>query len=126
MNPWIHAILSFIIPGLGQAVSSEYLRGILLFIGALVICLVNMIFFGNSLIGNVIGIIYALGAAYDAYTLADIESWGGRIINSNFFQNCTLKTREKIFPDMSWTKHQRRVAGRVGRMLLHLLFLGSG
>lgn len=73
MNPWIHAILSFIIPGLGQAISSEYLRGILLFIGALVICLVNMIFFGNSLIGNVIGIIYALGAAYDAYTLASVE-----------------------------------------------------
>lgn len=73
MNPWIHAILSFIIPGLGQAISSEYLRGILLFIGALVICLVNMIFFGNSLIGNVIGIIYALGAAYDAYALASVE-----------------------------------------------------
>lgn len=69
MNPWIHAILSFFIPGLGQVISREYLIGICFFIIAVAIDGINFYFFGNSLLGNIIGIIYALIAAYSAYVI---------------------------------------------------------
>ena len=35
MNLWIYAILSFLIPGLGQAVSEKYVRAIIMFIKSL-------------------------------------------------------------------------------------------
>lgn len=70
MNAWIPAILSFLIPGLGQACSKKYLRAIIMFVIAVVICLVNFKWFGNSLIGNIVNIIYALITAYDAYSIA--------------------------------------------------------
>ena len=73
MNAWIHAILSFLIPGLGQACSKKYLRAIIMFLIAVVICVVNFKWFGNSLVGNIIGIIYALISAYDAYLIAASE-----------------------------------------------------
>ena len=69
MNAWIHAILSFLIPGLGQALSKKYVRALLMFIVAVAIDGVNFFYFGNSLWGNVIGIIYALLVAFDAYSI---------------------------------------------------------
>ena len=62
----VNAILSFIVPGLGQAINGDKKKGIIMFIIALV--LAGIIYFLKiGLIGNVISIIYQLYAAYDAY-----------------------------------------------------------
>jgi len=45
-----------------------------MFLIAVVICVVNFKWFGNSLIGNIVGIIYALISAYDAYLIAASEN----------------------------------------------------
>lgn len=63
----------FLIPGLGQACSKKYLRAIIIFLIAVVIYFVKFKWFGNSLIGNIVSIIYALITAYDAYSIAARE-----------------------------------------------------
>ena len=63
----------FLIPGLGQACSKKYLHATIMFVIAVVICLVKFKWFANSLIGNIVGIIYALITAYDAYSIAAPE-----------------------------------------------------
>lgn len=68
MNSIIAAILSFIIPGLGQVISGEVQRGIVLFIIALIMGLIASFIF-KSWIVNIINILIALYAAYDAYQL---------------------------------------------------------
>lgn len=62
----VNAILSFIIPGLGQAINGDKKKGIVMFAIALIIALIIYIY-NPGLIGNVISIIYQLYAAYDAY-----------------------------------------------------------
>lgn len=67
LNAWIHAILSFLIPGLGQACSKKYFRATAMF---LIAVLIFFKWFGNSLIGNIVPIIYALVVADDAFLIA--------------------------------------------------------
>ncbi|SFL42612.1 hypothetical protein SAMN02910297_00853 [Methanobrevibacter olleyae] len=69
VNAIIAAILSFIIPGLGQAVAGDIKKGIIFFVVALVIgCIAVFIF--RSWVVNIIQFIYAIYAAYDAYGMA--------------------------------------------------------
>lgn len=68
MNSIIAAILSFIIPGLGQVISGEVQRGIVLFVIALIMGLIASFIF-KSWIVNIINILIAIYAAYDAYQL---------------------------------------------------------
>ncbi|MBQ2831674.1 hypothetical protein [Methanobrevibacter sp.] len=62
----VNAILSFIIPGLGQAINGYKKKGIIMFIIALIIGIIIYIV-KLGLFGNAISIIYSLYAAYDAY-----------------------------------------------------------
>ena len=68
-NGILAAILSFFIPGLGQAYAGDIKKGIIFFIVALIIGLVATFIF-RSWIVYIIDIIYALYAAYDAYQMA--------------------------------------------------------
>ncbi len=68
MNSILAAILSLIIPGLGQVISGEVQRGIVLFVIALIMGLIASFIF-KSWIVNIINILIALYAAYDAYQL---------------------------------------------------------
>ena len=62
----VNAILSFIIPGLGQAINGCKKKAILLFIIMIVLHL--FVYFSlNNIIGSVISTAYHLYAAYDAY-----------------------------------------------------------
>lgn len=62
----VNAILSFFIPGLGQAINGYKKKGIIMFIIALILSGI-IYFYKLGLVGNVISIIYGLYAAYDAY-----------------------------------------------------------
>jgi TM2 domain-containing membrane protein YozV len=68
MNGIIAAILSFIIPGLGQAVQGDIKKGIIFFIAAVVIGLIASLIFRQWIV-YIIQICYALFAAYDAYQM---------------------------------------------------------
>ncbi|KAF5086821.1 hypothetical protein [Methanobacterium aggregans] len=66
VNPIIAAILSFIIPGLGQIIAGETKKGLIFLVVAIVLgLLVGAI---SSMIG-IISFLFALYAAYDAYQL---------------------------------------------------------
>jgi TM2 domain-containing membrane protein YozV len=68
-NPILSAILSFIIPGLGQAINGNVAKGIVLFVAALiVVALATLIF--RSWFVYIIDLIIALYAAFDAYNMA--------------------------------------------------------
>ena len=70
VNAILAAILSFIIPGLGQAVAGDIKKGIIFFIIAIVLgCIVSFIF-GQGSFAYIINLIYAIYAAYDAYQMA--------------------------------------------------------
>lgn len=62
----VNAILSFVIPGLGQAINGYKSKGIIMFIIAVILCII-LYFYIPGIIGNVIYFIYQLYAAYDAY-----------------------------------------------------------
>ncbi len=68
MNSIIAAILSLIIPGLGQVISGEVQRGIVLFVVALIMGLIASFIF-KSWVVNIINVLIAIYAAYDAYQL---------------------------------------------------------
>ena len=68
MNAILAAILSLIIPGLGQALSGEVMRGVILFVIALIMYFIAGLIFKNWLAG-IINIAIAVYAAYDAYQL---------------------------------------------------------
>ena len=72
MNPILAAICSFIIPGLGQALEGNIQKGVILFVVAFVIILISMFLFKSWLV-NVISLIIALYAAYDAYVLSSAK-----------------------------------------------------
>ena len=68
MNAIIAAILSFIIPGLGQAVSGDIKRGVILFVLAIIMgCIVSLIF--RHWLAYIINIAICVYAAYDAYVM---------------------------------------------------------
>jgi TM2 domain-containing membrane protein YozV len=67
VNAILAAILSFIIPGLGQILAGETKKGIIFVVVAIILgLLVTSI---SSFIG-IISLIFAIYAAYDAYQLA--------------------------------------------------------
>ena len=69
-NGILAAILSFLIPGLGQAYAGDIKKGIIFFIIFLVIALLYMFLLNKYLFINIIGLIFAIYAAYDAYQMA--------------------------------------------------------
>lgn len=68
MNAIIAAILSFFIPGLGQAVSGEIMKGVVLFVIAVIIGLIASFIFRHWVV-YIIDLIVSLYAAYDAYMM---------------------------------------------------------
>ena len=68
-NAILAAILSFLIPGLGQAYAGDIKKGIIFFVIAIVIWAIASFVF-QHLIVWIIDLIYALYAAYDAYQMA--------------------------------------------------------
>ena len=70
VNSFIAAVLSFFIPGLGQAVSGEIGKGIMFFIIAIILAMVVGLVLKNWL-ASIINLIYSLYVAYNAYKIAD-------------------------------------------------------
>jgi TM2 domain-containing membrane protein YozV len=68
-NAILAAILSLIIPGLGQAYAGDITKGIILFVLAMVMLLIVSIIF-KQWIYYVLDIIVCVYAAYDAYKMA--------------------------------------------------------
>ena len=65
----ICAILSFLIPGLGQAIAGDLKKGIILFVLALIVGFLAAIVFKQWFVG-IINLIISIYAAYDAYVMA--------------------------------------------------------
>lgn len=68
-NPILAAILSFLIPGLGQAYAGDIKKGIIFFIIAIVVWIIATLIFRHWVVW-IIDVLYALFAAYDAYSMA--------------------------------------------------------
>lgn len=68
-NAILAAILSFLLPGLGQAYAGDIKKGIIFFIVFLVI-IGLYVYFLNKLPFNIIELIFGLYAAYDGYQMA--------------------------------------------------------
>lgn len=67
VNAILAAILSFIIPGLGQIIAGEAKKGVIFLVIAIILgILVTMV---SSLI-SIISLLFAIYAAYDAYQIA--------------------------------------------------------
>ena len=64
----INGILSFVIPGLGQAIEGYKIRGLILFIIA-IIAYVLMFYLKLGNIQYIFTVVYGLIAGYDAYRL---------------------------------------------------------
>ena len=62
----VNGFLSFVIPGLGQAINGYRNKGIVMFIIAILMN-IFIYFFINNPFGHIIGVAYSLYAAYDAY-----------------------------------------------------------
>ena len=72
VNAILAAVLSFFIPGLGQAVAGDIKKGIIFFVIAIILAaIVSFVF--RSWIVNIIGLLYSLYAAYDAYNMASLR-----------------------------------------------------
>ncbi len=69
-NGILAAILSFIIPGLGQAYAGDIKKGIIFFVIAVVLGLIVSLVLNGATWGYIIDIIYSIYAAYDAYQMA--------------------------------------------------------
>ena len=67
-NGILAAILSFFIPGLGQAYAGDIKKGIIFFIVLIVLILIGTMIFRSWVI-SLINIIFSLYAAYDAYQM---------------------------------------------------------
>ena len=70
-NPILAAIISFLIPGVGPMYAGDIKRGVIFLVIAIVILLIRN--FANPFIGIaflIIGIIFMIYSAYDAYKLA--------------------------------------------------------
>lgn len=65
----ICAILSFFIPGLGQAVAGDIRRGIKLFLGALIVAILAGVVFKEWFV-YIINLLISIYAAYGAYVMA--------------------------------------------------------
>ncbi|MBE6504723.1 MAG: hypothetical protein IJH63_02325 [Methanobrevibacter sp.] len=69
MNPILAAILSFIIPGLGQAIEGDVKKGVIFLIIFIALYVVGMLIFRGWVV-SIIRIIFRIYAAYDAYMMA--------------------------------------------------------
>ena len=69
VNAILAAVLSFFIPGLGQALAGDVKKGIIFFVFAIVLWAIASLIFRNWIV-TLITLIYALYAAYDAYQMA--------------------------------------------------------
>ena len=67
-NGILAAILSFFIPGLGQAYTGDIKKGVIFFIVAFIIVLLAMFVFRMWFI-SIISLIISIYAAYDAYQM---------------------------------------------------------
>ncbi|MEE0025049.1 DUF6677 family protein [Methanobrevibacter sp.] len=67
-NGILAAILSFIIPGLGQAYAGDIKKGIIFFIAAILIIFIATFVFRMWII-YILSLIISLYAAYDAYQM---------------------------------------------------------
>ncbi len=67
-NGILAAILSFIIPGLGQAYAGDIKKGIIFFIAAILIIFIATFVFKMWII-YILSLIISLYAAYDAYQM---------------------------------------------------------
>lgn len=68
-NAILAAILSFLIPGLGQAYAGDLKKGIIFFVVCIILWIIAALIFRHWVVW-LIEIIYALYAAYDAYQMA--------------------------------------------------------
>ena len=69
-NAILAAILSFLIPGLGQAYAGDIKKGIIFFVIAIVIGIIIVYVLGAASWAYIISLIYSIYAAYDAYQMA--------------------------------------------------------
>lgn len=69
-NAILAAILSFLIPGLGQAYAGDIKKGVIFFVIAIVIGLIIVYVLGAASWAYIISLIYSIYAAYDAYQMA--------------------------------------------------------
>lgn len=72
-NKYLAAILSFLIPGLGQAYAGDIKKGIVYFLIATVALGIIGIFFVDSVLNHfyyIINVLIDIYAAYDAYLMA--------------------------------------------------------
>ncbi|MBQ2654556.1 MAG: hypothetical protein IJF83_13465 [Methanobrevibacter sp.] len=67
-NGILAAILSFLIPGLGQAYAGDIKKGIIFLVAAIVIWIIASLIFRHWIVW-IIDIVYAIYAAYDAYQM---------------------------------------------------------
>ncbi|WP_405274871.1 hypothetical protein [Methanobrevibacter sp.] len=65
----VNGILSFVIPGLGQAIEGYKIRGLIFFIIAIIIGALSIYFHLDKTIQYLISALYGLLAGYDAYRL---------------------------------------------------------
>lgn len=68
-NAILAAILSFLIPGLGQAYAGDIKKGVIFLVIAIIIWAIASLIFQHWIVW-LIDIIYAIYAAYDAYQMA--------------------------------------------------------
>ena len=69
VHPLIPTVLSFIIPGLGQAVAGDIKKGIIFFVIAIVIAIFASLIFRDWLV-YILNLLYAIYAAHDAHQMA--------------------------------------------------------
>ena len=69
-NEILAAILSFLIPGLGQAYAGDLKKGIIFFVIALVLGIIIVYVLGSASWAYIISLLYSIYAAYDAYKMA--------------------------------------------------------
>ncbi|MBE6502447.1 MAG: hypothetical protein E7Z79_08420 [Methanobrevibacter thaueri] len=65
-NEILAAILSFFIPGLGQAYAGDIKKGVIFFVIAVVIAIISFL---TAFLLSFLSLIFAIYAAYDAYKM---------------------------------------------------------
>lgn len=65
-NEILAAVLSFFIPGLGQAYAGDIKKGVIFFVIAIILAIVS---FFTAFLLSILSLIFAIYAAYDAYKM---------------------------------------------------------
>lgn len=68
MNAILAAILSFIIAGLGQALSGDIKRGVLFFLAQILLGIIVSLIFKEWIL-HIFNLLFSLYVAYDAYQM---------------------------------------------------------